>query len=182
MPNWASTNYSIEGGKRELGKIYEAVKQCMTQNQNWEGEILKALGATDKQLEKSSLRGFIDYYQNCNDYIRIEAEEAWGTTDFRNVLLELMPDLTIFYSVEEPGCEVYATNDHEGKYYPERFYVDACIEDTYHSEYFEKEEDALAFAAELLGRKKMSKEDLDNWNEDIENDNYIYLHEFEMTE
>jgi hypothetical protein len=189
MANWASTSYRIEGSKSDLEKVFNVIEGFMTGKQkpsvetscqDWEGNIVKALGATDEQLSKNYLRGFIQEYEMDGDTIRIEAEEAWGATDFRQVLAMLMPELAIYFIVEEPGCEVYATNDDEGRYFPERFYVDACVNGDYRSEYFETEEQAMAYAAELLGMEKMTQAKLESWNEDQEGDDFIYIHEFEI--
>jgi len=189
MANWASTSYRIEGSKSDLEKVFNVIEGFMTGKQkpsvdtscqDWEGNIVKALGAADEQLSKNYLRGFIQEYEMDGDTIRIEAEEAWGATDFRQVLAMLMPELAIYFIVEEPGCEVYATNDDEGRYFPERFYVDACVNGDYRSEYFETEEQAMAYAAELLGMEKMTQAKLESWNEDQEGDDFIYIHEFEI--
>ena len=192
MANWASTSYRIEGSKGDLEKVYNVIDEFMSERRKpievnasseWEGNIIKALGATDEQMKNNYLRGFIEEYEMDGDIIRIEAEEAWGTTDFRQVLAQLMPELTIYYIVEEPGCEVYATNDADGKYFPERFYVDAYVNGDYQSEYFETEEQAMTYVANLLGKKEVSKNELENWNECHEEDNnFIYIHEFEIVE
>lgn len=192
MANWASTSYRIEGSKSDLERVYNVINALVTgklkpvdetASEDWEGNIVKALGATDKQVAENYLRGFIQEYEMDSDTIRIEAEEAWGASDFRHVLKQLMPELTIYYIVEEPGCEVYATNDVEGKYFPERFYVDACINGDYESDYFDTEKQAMAYAAKLIGKEKISKAKLESWNEDHEDDdNFIYVHEFEIAE
>lgn len=192
MANWASTSYRIEGSKEDLEKVYNVIDEFMSERRKpievnasseWEGNIIRALGATDEQMKNNYLRGFIEEYEMDGDIIRIEAEEAWGTTDFRQVLAQLMPELTIYYIVEESGCEVYATNDADGKYFPERFYVDAYVNGDYQSEYFETEEQAMTYVANLLGKKKVSKNELENWNECHEEDNnFIYIHEFEIVE
>ena len=192
MANWASTSYRIEGSKEDLEKVYNVIDEFMSERRKpievnasseWEGNIIRALGATDEQMKNNYLRGFIEEYEMDGDIIRIEAEEAWGTTDFRQVLAQLMPELTIYYIVEEPGCEVYATNDADGKYFPERFYVDAYVNGDYQSEYFETEEQAMTYVANLLGKEKVSKNELENWNEcHEEDDNLIYIHEFEIVE
>lgn len=192
MANWASTSYRIEGSKENLEKVYNVIDEFMSERRKpievntsseWEGNIIRALGATDEQMKNNYLRGFIEEYEMDGDIIRIEAEEAWGTTDFRQVLAQLMPELTIYYIVEEPGCEVYATNDADGKYFPERFYVDAYVNGDYQSEYFETEEQAMTYVANLLGKKEVSKNELENWNECHEEDNnFIYIHEFEIVE
>lgn len=192
MANWASTSYRIEGSKEDLEKVYNVIDEFMSERRKpvevdasneWEGNIVRALGATDEQMKNNYLRGFIEEYEMDGDIIRIEAEEAWGTTDFRHVLAQLMPELTIYYIVEEPGCEVYATNDADGKYFPERFYVDAFVNGDYQSEYFDTEEQAMTYVANLLGKQEVSKNELENWNEcHEEDDNFIYIHEFEIVE
>lgn len=192
MANWASTSYRIKGSKEDLEKVYNVIDEFMSERRKpievnasseWEGNIIRALGATDEQMKNNYLRGFIEEYEMDGDIIRIEAEEAWGTTDFRQVLAQLMPELTIYYIVEEPGCEVYATNDADGKYFPERFYVDAYVNGDYQSEYFETEEQAMTYVANLLGKKEVSKNELENWNECHEEDNnFIYIHEFEIVD
>ena len=192
MANWASTSYRIEGSKEDLEKVYNVIDEFMSERRKpvevdasneWEGNIVRALGATDEQMKNNYLRGFIEEYEMDGDIIRIEAEEAWGTTDFRQVLAQLMPELTIYYIVEEPGCEVYATNDADGKYFPERFYVDAYVNGDYQSEYFDTEEQAMTYVANLLGKEEVCKNELENWNECHEEDNnFIYIHEFEIVE
>lgn len=192
MANWASTSYRIEGSKENLKKVYNVIDEFMSERRKpvevktsseWEGNIIRALGATDEQMKNNYLRGFIEEYEMDGDIIRIEAEEAWGTTDFRHVLSQLMPELTIYYIVEEPDCEVYATNDADGKYFPERFYVNAYVNGDYRSEYFETEEQAMTYVANLLGKEKVNKNELENWNEcHEEDDNFICIHEFEIVE
>lgn len=190
MANWASTSYRIEGSKSDLEKVYNVIDEFMSErrkpveengSKEWEGNIVKVLGATNEQMKNNYLRGFIQEYEMDGDTIRIEAEEAWGATDFRHVLAKLLPELTIYYIVEESGCEVYATNDADGKYFPERFYVDAYFNGDYASEYFRTEEQAMMYAAQLLGKEKMTKAKLESWNEDHEEDDeFIYIHEFEF--
>jgi hypothetical protein len=192
MANWASTSYRIEGSKSDLEKLYNVIDNFLTEKQkpitenadrSWEGNIVKALGATEELMKKNYLRGFIQEYEMVGETIRIEAEEAWGATDFRRVLAMLMPELTVYYIVEEPGCEVYATNDVEGKYFPDLFYVDACVNGNYESEYFATEGEAMAFAAKLIGKENVSNAELESWNEDHEEDeDFIYIHEFDIVD
>lgn len=190
MANWASTSYCIEGSKKDLKRLYKLIDGFMTGKEkpfwedsaeNWLGNVIKALGATEEQMKNNYLRGFIETYELDGDVLRIAAEEAWGTTDFRHILKKLMPELTIYYIVEEPGFEVYATNDADGKYFTERFNVDACVNGNYESDYFETEKQAMAYAAELLGKEEVSKRELKNWNkEHKENNDFIYVHEFKI--
>ena len=192
MANWATTSYRIEGGKSDLERVYGVIDDFITEKQTpvsetaskeWEGNIAKALGATDEQMKNHYLRGFIQDYEMDGGTIRIEAEEAWGATDFRHVLRALIPGLSIYFIVEEPGCEVYATNDAEGKYFTDRFYVDTCVNGNYESDYFETEERAMAYVADLLGLEKASKAKLESWNEEHEDDeDFICIHEFKIVD
>ena len=189
MANWASTSYVIEGSKEDVSKVYQIIDDFIngrkkpvaeTASDGWEGNIVKTLGATDEQM-KQYLRGFIEYYDFDGQVLRIDTEEAWGATDFYEVLSELMPNLTIYFCVEEPGCEIYATNDAKGKYFADRFYVDSYVNDIFSHEYFTNEEDTMNYVAELTGREKMTKEELAKWNMEQEDDDvYIYVHEYKI--
>ena len=76
-----------KSGKRVFNVIdgFMTAKQkptSVTTSKDWEGNVVEALGATEEQLSKNYLRGFIQEYEMDGDTIRIEAEEAWGATDF----------------------------------------------------------------------------------------------------
>lgn len=84
MANWASTSYRIEGSKSDLERVYGMIDNFMSErrkpveenaSKEWEGNVVKALGATDEQVSKNYLRGFIQEYEMDGDTIRIEAEE-----------------------------------------------------------------------------------------------------------
>lgn len=192
MANWASTSYRIEGSESDLKKVYDVIDNFVTgkskpvledASKEWEGNIIKALGASDEQLKESYLRGFIEEYELDGDVIRINAEEAWGATDFRHILGNLMPELTIYYIVEEAGCDVFATNDIDGKYFPEQYLVDAYVKDADYYEYFETKGQMKDFVSSLIGKEDFTDEDIEAWNEEHEDDDsYIYVHEFQYVE
>lgn len=188
MANWASTSYAIEGNKSDLERVSNVINDFVKSNvkpveanasKKWEGNIVKALGASEEQMKNNYLRGFIQTYEIIDGVLYIEAEEAWGATDFRHLLAKLMPKLTIYYIVEECGCEVYATNDCDGKYFTESYYVDICIDGDYFNDYFNTEEQVLSYVAQLLKKESVTMKDIDEWNEEQDdNENYIYVHEF----
>lgn len=192
MANWASTSYRIKGSESDLKKVYDVIDNFVTgkskpvledASKEWEGNIVKALGASDEQLKESYLRGFIEEYELDGDVIRINAEEAWGATDFRHILGNLMPELTIYYIVEEAGCDVFATNDIDGKYFPEQYLVDAYVKDADYYEYFETKGQMKDFVSSLIGKEDFTDEDIEAWNEEHEDDDsYIYVHEFQYVE
>lgn len=188
MANWASTSYAIEGNKSDLERVSNVINDFVKSNvkpveanasKKWEGNIVKALGASEEQMKNNYLRGFIQTYEIIDGVLYIEAEEAWGATDFRHLLAKFMPKLTIYYIVEECGCEVYATNDCDGKYFTESYYVDICIDGDYFNDYFNTEEQVLSYVAQLLKKESVTMKDIDEWNEEQDdNENYIYIHEF----
>ena len=192
MANWASTSYRIEGSESDLKKVYDVIDNFVSgkskpvledASKEWEGNIVKALGASDEQLKESYLRGFIEEYELDGDVIRINAEEAWGATDFRHILGKLMPELIIYYIVEEAGCDVFATNDIDGKYFPEQYLVDAYVKDADYYEYFETKGQMKDFVSSLIGKEDFTDEDIEAWNEEHEDDDsYIYVHEFQYVE
>lgn len=192
MANMASTSYCIEGSKKDLKRLYKLIDGFMTGKEkpfwedsaeNWLGNVIKALGATEEQMKNNYLRGFIETYELDGDVLRIAAEEAWGTTDFRHILKKLMPELTIYYIVEEPGFEVYATNDADGKYFTERFNVDACVDGHDYWEYFQEEKETMDYVASLLKKDNITEADIEQWNmEHEEEGDFIHVHEFEIVE
>ena len=192
MADWASTSYAIEGSKSDLQKVFNAIDGFVKGNmkpvaekaaKEWEGNVLTALGATEEQVEECYLRGFIEEYELDGEALRIDAQEAWGATDFRHILGKLMPELTIYYIVEEAGCDVFATNDIDGKYFSERYLVDAYVKNKDFYEYFDTEKQMKSFVSSLIEKEDFTEEDIEAWNEEHEDDDsYIYIHEFKYVE
>lgn len=106
-----------------------------------------------------------------------------GATDFRHLLECHYDGMKVYYTVEEPGMEVYATNDEDGKYFSYKFVVDMCVGGNDKMEYFSSQEDALAYVAKCLELDSFSMDDLEKWNESNEDDDsYIYIQEFDIVD
>lgn len=197
MANWASTSYAVEGPKEVLEKIENAILHhpiTVGADEHWEGDILNALGCkwvsrNDDRDNGKYMRGFIidDWWMDDDHTVlRFNAEEAWGVTDFNEVLEENLP-VKVYYIVEESGEEIYATNDKDGKYFSNRFYVDTCIDNNYQSEYFQFESSVYKWLSDITDGKVKSKEDVKAFNdlhEELVDDdnNFIYIHEFKVIE
>lgn len=192
MANWAITDYVIEGSKESLKRIYDAIKNHEVEEESdndWEGNILNALGINwDRKLY---MRGFIrdieaiNFNPDTDEVLPFYAEEAWGATDFNIALEEGIPDIKVYFSVIEEGEELYATNDAEGKYFTDRYYVDTCIDGDYNSEFFSSEKSIYQWLSNITNGKIKSKEDVAKFNSDNEDsdnydENYIYIHEFKI--
>ena len=85
---------------------------------------------------------------------------------------------------EEPGCDVYYTNDFTGDFFPEKYLLDG--EDVY--EYFETIEEVSEFVNERFGLTTTPdfadiERQLDKYVEvKDDSDFYLNLHEFKYTE
>lgn len=184
MPNWTSTNYVIEGNKKTLQKIHEAIKHPTVKeggDSNWEGNVLYTLNPDWDEKQYRYMRGFIGEANMIDDTLRISADEAWCVTNFSDALADLFDDIVIYWIAEEPGMEIYQTNDRDGKYFSDRYFVDTCIEGVYSSEYFQQEDAAYRWLSEITKGKIKNKEDMDAFNTANEDtDDYIYIHEFEV--
>ena len=188
MANMASVAYAIEGPQKNLEEIMGAICLAITSGYNHYVEYLTCenLGYSEKELEKHKLGGEIsDDPEIVDGVLKFWAEERWGLQDFEQLLRQKFPDIKVYWQVEECGCEVYCTNDKEGKYFPDRYWVDTAQDDVYDSDYFTNEEDMWHWLDEKYGVK--SKEDVDAWNANYEAtgddcENFIYIHEFEIEE
>ena len=186
MANMASVTYAIEGPQKDLEEILGAI--CLAvhgDNKHWEEyKTCINLDFTEQELEDKRLGGEISDEPTLeNGVLRFYAEERWGLQDFEELLIKKFPDIKVYWVVEEPGMEIYCTNDKEGKYFPERYWVDTAQDDIYDSEYFITEEAMYKWLNKKYGVK--SKEEVEAWNADYEAtgddcENFIYIHEFEV--
>lgn len=188
MANMASVAYAIEGPQKDLDEILGAICLAMTSNEKYWTEYVacQKLGFTEEKLENKRLGGEIsDEPEIVDDVLKFWAEERWGLQDFHELLKQRFPDIKVYWTVEECGCEVYCTNDREGKYFPERYWVDTAQDDIYQSEYFITEEAMYEWLDKKYGVK--SKEDVEKFNADYEAtgddcENFIYIHEFDVVD
>lgn len=184
MANIASVAYAIEGPQEVLKKINEAIVVAIHTDDN-RYEMYKAAENLSLPIEEASrLGGEIEEEPTwSNGALRINSEERWGLQDFAELLEKQFPDIKVYWIVEEPGCEVFCTNDAEGKYFPERYWVDTCIDDIYNSKYFQTEQQVYEWLDKLTYGKVKSEEDVEKFNSedsDAADENWIYVHEFDI--
>lgn len=179
MANWAYTNYVIEGPKETLKKIHEAILHHDIEegsSDDWEGNVLDTLGIQWERRQPDGsgyyMRGFIQEdtidFDETENLLSFDAEEAWGATDFNEVLEKGIPGIKVYYFVEEPDGEIFATNDREGKYFADRYYVDTCVGGEYASEYFETEDEMYEWLANSTDGKVNSPEKVEEFNDKAE--------------
>ena len=184
----ASVAYAIEGSQEDLKKILGAICMAIASEEPFYEEYLtcKNLEFTEQELDGKRLGGEIDDDPTLeNGVLRFYAEERWGLQDFEELLRQKFPDIKVYWIVEEPGCKVYCTNDKEGKYFSERYWVDTAQDNICDSEYFSTEEAMYKWLNEKYGVK--SEEEVEAWNADYaatgdDCENFIYIHKFEIEE
>lgn len=114
MANICTTNYVIEGEKKELDALYQTMKALQEKDLS---SLVQKLVKNPKEVE---CRGVWTDLERQEDTLRLTFETAWTPCyEVMASLKEAYPSLRIFYKAEEPGCEVYLKNDAEGKYFPE---------------------------------------------------------------
>ena len=185
----ASVAYAIEGPQETLDIIKEAINKAVNAKDDKRYEEYTTclnLGFTEEEIEKSRLGGLITEEAEIRDgALRFWTEERWGLQDFDELLMQKFPDIKVYWVVEESGMEIYCTNDKEGKYFPERYWVDTAQDDIYNSEYFKTEEQVYKWLSKITNGRVKSKEDVEEFNSDYEDsgtedENFIYIHEFEI--
>jgi hypothetical protein len=184
MANWAYVNYVVRDTKENLKKIYDAIATVLSEgNDDWEGNVLMLLGMSKEDVDKYSLRGSINYLDGVDfeaeevESISFSAEEAWSTTEFCEALSDLFSGIEVFWYCEEPGNEVYETNDSDGEYFSARYVVEEMCNDwpeDYH--YPESEEELFKLLFELSDEEITDWKSLEEYNEKHE-DKYFNIHE-----
>lgn len=193
MPNWCITNHTIVGEEKELSELYNLMKKLedmktpLVENgfgSDWLGCLVVALG---KKWQEYRCRGCWTCLEKHEGSITFDTTTAWcPMNEVFDLLCEKFPSISHYYYAEEPGCCIYETNDIDGEYYPDRFYVDICTSDECsHSEYFEEIEDALNWISKMEEYKFNTRKEVEEYFKERskENDNvYCYIHDIELSD
>ncbi len=188
MPNWCSTTYKIVGKKEEvtaIHKLLNTLKANHTEPSSFVGinlwEVVESLGG---DLETISCRGRILSYKLSEEVLRIDQETAWNEcADFRHFIGKVYPHTKIFFREEEPMEDIFYTNDHTGKYFPERYFLDAENEEP---AYFNSLEDTIKRIEDITGTRIKTEDEmneaLDLYLEAHGDDVWYSLHKFEVVD
>lgn len=192
MPNWCDTIYKCVGDPKEVRELHKVLKYIDRRKTTivrngfgkwWLGNLVTKLGG---KWEDYRCRGEIIDYSFDGDILVISQYTAWCEQEgVRRIIQEKFPSIKVYYREEEPGCEVYYTNDTTGDYFPEQYLIDNDEE----PRYFETIEDAAEWVSDLVGHiveadSTYIQTALDEYVEAQENSKeYFYsLHEFIIVE
>ena len=192
MSNTCFTTYKVVSeNKKDVTKLFKTIKRLdgrktpLVKNgwydpKLWLGCLVKALGGDP---QKVYCRGTITFYEMEDDVLTLNTETAWAEmSETRHFIESCFPGMKIYYIEEESGCERFYTNDSEGIYFKDRYYLDGFDD----SEYFETLEEAAKYVKEIIGHDVEADFDaidkaLSDYVEEHEEDDpdcYYSFHEF----
>lgn len=132
MPNWCLNCITIIGPSVDATKnFYNLIEEWSSKQfcdnrfgLNWLGNIVGNSGIDNPEDGKIECRGRMTYiYYDNKREIQIDTETAWGPMNemWTSLIERYLPDGEFYYTAEEPGNEVYLTNDPD---YIEKYYFD----------------------------------------------------------
>lgn len=127
MPNWCSTTITIHDKPEEIKRIYTELEKAFSVNylkddpasfgtRYWLGNLLCYQGMTIDEVSNSPIccRGTVEYLDmSDDDEIVMDTETAWNPMlePIMSFLSYIKSSPEIIYTAEEPGNELYLTND-----------------------------------------------------------------------
>ena len=186
MANTCFTVYKCVGKREQLDELAEALHKIIDLGMSvvenkwgktWLGWLVSALYGN---ADAYTLRGKICDYNYDGEVLTITQETEWEEQrGLRIFLKERFPKIDIYYKDEEPGTEVFVTNDAEGRFFPFRYLLEANDDMLY----FHSLEEAAKAVTEIVGHKVAAEEEkiddaLDDYMEEHEED-FFSFHHFE---
>ena len=92
-------------------------------------------------------------------YFIAQTESAWSPNVevfFKVIREKFDNEFGIEYCSEEPGMAIYINTDVEGFFFPDRYYLDSCINDEYSTEYFETKQEVLSWIKDKFPQAKVN--------------------------
>ena len=146
MPNWCSNREIIVGPKDEIHSLLNKLDEWTSKNYmendfgtGWLGNIVLGAGFNiydDDPKNGFSCRGSLNDNFEIEDFpnesrITFGSLTAWAPMPemWYAIIKKYAPHCKYYYASEEPGNEVYETNDAEGKFFPETIFVDVFYND-----------------------------------------------------
>lgn len=171
---WGDIVYQLGGNigfKRNENKFFSDLEEKIYNR-------IKAEHPETLNKEPLYCRGWINDMEIYGDVLSIYYESAWQElSEVRNFLEQnLVIDKIIFYA-EEPGMEIYITNDVDETYFGFKFVCNHTDNGTEISDYYYSEQDILTDANNYYKQDFKSIEELEKFINDLDyDDNNLYIH------
>ena len=191
MANQSDVVYKCIGDPKEVRSLYKIInandKRKTSRVKNgfgtlWIGNIIDALG---EDWEKLRCRGEIIGYHIENNLLTIYQSTAWCEQEgFRECIEKKFPSIKVYYREEEPGCDVYYTNDAYRNYFPERYLLNNNDEPLY----FNTIEEAAEYVSGIVNQKVEAnmtaiEKALDEYEEENKDEDvYFSFHQIQVVD
>ena len=139
MANLCLTYYVIEGEKEEVKDLYQKLnsllemKKSLIENgfgKNWLGNIVGLFGGDTKKTPCRGIFENLDVGTN-GTLLYFNTETDWvDMPEVFDLVVSKYITLKYYFSTEEGGVAYYATNDVEGKHFPERYIINTSLKGT----------------------------------------------------
>ena len=131
MANTCCNNLHFVGDKEDIEKLHNEFMKLNSSNDNtWVGNMIEAAGKNIDDYE--DIRAFVAYVSDINNdekgnfILNVDLESKWiPAYDFFRFLNEEYEDVLLLWYAEEPGCEIYETNDYNKEYFKSEYVVDS---------------------------------------------------------
>lgn len=195
MANNCDTHYIIEcENQSKLDRIYEAVAKVnhpdYPQPQDgatpyWTGNIFRELG-----LKYENDRSFWYAVDFIDDALHIYEDAAWTRGSAMSQLVEQMndpdneddTDLIVYFYTEEPGCEIYESNDDCNIHFTAEYVLDTAEDTEYYDDFLQ----LLSAVSDHVGQQLNFvdyddlKDYLEDYNEQHQDDElWAHVHEID---
>lgn len=182
MPNWCHTSYTFytdtEKGREQLADFYNKLTAsvsgkhlCIVKSDfgdKWLGNVINAftpqyLTTTPDNVKCTyenkniSFRGsVVDIDDNNETDFSLSTETAWEPMpEMWNMIIEACgyTDVKYVYEAEESCNGLFVTNDKEGRYYDDKYYVEINIDEDfyeYESNYLPSAQSCLEYLNEII--------------------------------
>ena len=187
MPNWCSTKIIISHESENKLIAFNKLLDKWTSKDympngfghSWLGNIVlgSEIGTVDEDPNTDiRCRGWISYKDLYANELTIDTETAWAPMLHMWIRLvdKYLPDATIIYNAEEPGCGIYDTNDEDliGKYILDSW------DDNVESDYEMEEETLIRELQRIIGTTETDINKLIKMTEDDDYDFSIHKWEY----
>lgn len=174
MPNWCFSEVCVYGSHKGISKLFSIMKGLQDMSSpliendfgtTWYGNLVHKLGKSYRDID---CRGYWMDLRMDKSVIKWADMAAWEPVyDVFKLIENTMPSLKVYYSAEEEGCNIFVTNDVEGKFFSAR-YILSTEKDR---EYFEDAE-LLLKEASIQSHKNITTidqlwdiiQELDDWS------------------
>lgn len=158
MANWCTNVYNVTGDREQLQKLYALMEEIESEKYDdgvnffgdaWCGHLTKALGGDPM---KDGCRGEWYNLELFDDYLTFNVESAWCEPKvWREFIERKFPGLKIYYQSKEPCNGYYVTNDDTGKWFSDKYYLEA---EHFNGQLYYDDFDELAEDVEKITGKK----------------------------